>query len=102
MAIDDFGTGHSSLADLRTLPVQVVKIDRSFVQNLAASERDRMLFAGMARLGASLGCRVVAEGVETEEQLAQVARLGCHEAQGYGIARPMPPGELAGWIARRG
>lgn len=101
LAIDDFGIGHSNLADLRTLPVHVVKIDRSFVHNLATSERDRILFAGMARLGASLGCRVVAEGVETAEQLGLVGQLGCDEAQGYAVAPPMHAGDLATWLAGR-
>jgi diguanylate cyclase (GGDEF)-like protein/PAS domain S-box-containing protein len=98
IAVDDFGTGYSSFAYLRRLPVDELKIDKSFVDGLATDDRDRALVGGMVQLAHTLGLRVVAEGVETAEQLHELTALGCDLAQGFLLARPMPAGELRGLI----
>ena len=97
LAIDDFGTGHSSLAYLQRLPAHVIKIDQSFVRDLAADERRRTLVATMASLAHEFGYRVVAEGVETKEVLARVEEAGCDEGQGYLFGRPMAPESFLTW-----
>lgn len=95
IAIDDFGTGHSSLAYLQTLPVDELKIDSRFIQALTTDlDGEHSLAAGIINLGHSLGLRVVAEGVETEEQAKVLAALGCDALQGYQYAHPVPPDEL--------
>ncbi|MEG3174089.1 EAL domain-containing protein [Sphingomonas sp. ZB1N12] len=102
LAIDDFGTGHSSLAYLQRLPAQVVKIDQSFVRNLAkATGPDLVLIEAMIDLAHRLGYRVVAEGVESKEVAAVLARLGCEEAQGFWFARPMEAEQFAKWLLAR-
>ena len=88
LAIDDFGTGYSSLAYLKHLPVDAIKIDRSFVRDLGLHPQDEALVRGIVTLGQSLGKRVVAEGVENATQLSLLRELGCDEAQGFFIARP--------------
>jgi diguanylate cyclase len=90
IAIDDFGTGYSSLSYLRRLPADVVKIDRSFVQDLGSGGRSTTLVASIIELARSLDLEVVAEGVETEEQHAVLGRLACSHAQGYLFGRPRP------------
>jgi EAL domain-containing protein (putative c-di-GMP-specific phosphodiesterase class I)/GGDEF domain-containing protein len=104
LAIDDFGTGHSSLAYLQRLPAQVVKIDQAFVRNLTeAAGPDLVLIETMIDLAHRLGYRVVAEGVESSEAAAVLARLGCEEAQGFLFARPMEVVQFVQWLlARRG
>ena len=89
LSLDDFGTGFSSLSHLRQLPVDTIKIDQSFVQNLVSDRQQRVLVAGIIELTGHLGMRVLAEGVETIEQLEMLDSLGCDEAQGYLIGRPM-------------
>jgi EAL domain-containing protein (putative c-di-GMP-specific phosphodiesterase class I)/GGDEF domain-containing protein len=102
LAIDDFGTGHSSLAYLQRLPAQVVKIDQSFVRNLAkAAGPDLVLIETMIDLAHRLGYRVVAEGVESKEVAVLLARLGCEEAQGFLFARPMEAEQFAEWLLAR-
>ena len=99
LAIDDFGTGYSSLAYLKHLPARTVKIDRSFVAGLGADAADAALVRSMVELAHGLGKRVVAEGVETEAQLAFLRRVGCDAAQGFLLARPQPAEELADLLA---
>ena len=103
LSLDDFGTGHSSLAYLQQLPVTEVKIDRSFVLGLDAADptNSRTLIRSIAGLSKNLGLRVVAEGVEIEERLAELHELGCDIAQGYHISRPIPARDLHTWLARR-
>ena len=90
IALDDFGTAYSSLSHLRRFPVDVVKIDKSFVAGICRSERDNAIVRAVVDLSHTFRFRVVAEGVETAEQLDQQRRLGCHGAQGFLIGRPKP------------
>ena len=102
LALDDFGTGYSSLACLHLLPVDVVKIDRSFVQRVDASEHHRVLIEATVRVAQSLGLATVAEGVETTAQAAALAALGCDAGQGYWYARPLPPDDATAWLLAQG
>ena len=97
LSIDDFGTGHSSLAYLRTLPAQQLKIDRSFIGDLGLSGDAMAVVDAVIRLAHALGLRVVAEGVETERQCEILQALGCDEYQGYLFARPMDADRVALW-----
>jgi EAL domain-containing protein (putative c-di-GMP-specific phosphodiesterase class I) len=97
-AIDDFGTGHSSLAQLTSLPVDEIKIDRSFVINLERSSNNQAIVRSTTELGHILGLRVVAEGIETPQAWSSLLRLGCDLAQGYFISRPMPAADVPGWL----
>ena len=102
IAIDDFGVGQSSFAYLRRLPVRELKIDRSFVAQLAQSREDRAIVRAIIELGQQLGHRVTAEGVEDAEALACLRELGCDHAQGFLIARPMPADALDAFLAAHG
>jgi diguanylate cyclase (GGDEF)-like protein/PAS domain S-box-containing protein len=95
VSIDDFGTGYSSLSYLRDLPIDCLKIDRSFVQGLGSDKRDSALVGAVVAMAIELGLDVVAEGVETSEQFAQLERLGCQQAQGYLFGRPTPAADVA-------
>ncbi len=95
VALDDFGTGYSSLTYLRQMPVTHLKIDRSFVAHIGESDHDRAITACIIDLARKLGMQVVAEGVETADQLAILRRLGCATGQGYHWSRPVPLSELA-------
>ena len=95
IAIDDFGTGYSGLAYLKRLPIDMVKIDQSFVRDLTIDPDDAAIVTAIVAMANSLGVQVVAEGVETEEQLAELLRLGCHRGQGYLLARPMAAAAVA-------
>jgi len=90
LAIDDFGTGYSSLASLRYLPVNHLKIDRSFIDGLGTETDDSVIVSGIVGLAHGLRLSVVAEGVETIEQLSQLRALGCNYAQGFFFSRPLP------------
>jgi len=98
LALDDFGTGYSSLASLKRLPVDEIKIDRSFVMHMAAVESDAMIVRSTIDLGHNLGLRVVAEGVETPEAWDLLVDLDCDVAQGFYLGRPMPGADVARWI----
>jgi EAL domain-containing protein (putative c-di-GMP-specific phosphodiesterase class I) len=99
LSIDDFGTGYSSLSYLRQLPARQLKIDRSFVADLEASNDARAIVSAVIELAHALGLRVVAEGVETAGQRAILTDLGCDELQGFFLARPMPSAALLAWSA---
>jgi diguanylate cyclase (GGDEF)-like protein/PAS domain S-box-containing protein len=101
IAIDDFGTGYSSLDHLRHMPADVLKIDRSFVQGIAPDSADNALVAAALALGQALSMRVVAEGIETEEQAASLRELACPIGQGFLFARPLPPDELDALLLRQ-
>jgi EAL domain-containing protein (putative c-di-GMP-specific phosphodiesterase class I) len=101
VAIDDFGTGVSSLAHLRRLPVDTLKIDRSFIAELGRGEADREIVGGVIDLARRLGMHTVAEGVETEEQLRILRELRCDLVQGFLLARPLPADQLARVLAAR-
>jgi diguanylate cyclase (GGDEF)-like protein len=98
IAIDDFGTGYSSLSHLRRLPVDEVKIDRSFVSGMIANESDAVIVRSTIDLARNLGLRVVAEGVEDETTWDLLAGLGCDAAQGYYLSRPVPAHAFVGWL----
>jgi diguanylate cyclase (GGDEF)-like protein/PAS domain S-box-containing protein len=94
LSIDDFGTGYSSLSALKTFPVARLKIDKSFVRDLPHNENDRAVAAAVISLAQKLKLRVIAEGVETEEQMAFLQDNNCDEMQGYLFSRPVPPAEI--------
>jgi diguanylate cyclase (GGDEF)-like protein/PAS domain S-box-containing protein len=98
-ALDDFGTGYSSLTYLRKLPVHVLKIDQSFVRDALTDAEARAIVEGVIGLSKAFRREVIAEGVETVAHGRLLLDLGCDLAQGYGIARPMPPDQLPAWIA---
>ncbi|HET7607382.1 MAG TPA: bifunctional diguanylate cyclase/phosphodiesterase, partial [Gammaproteobacteria bacterium] len=98
IAIDDFGTGHSSLRVLAGLPIDVLKIDRSFVSDLVTNRNHRLIVQTTIRLAASLGMKTVAEGVETLEQLELLRALGCDAVQGYFVSRPVTAADLGRWL----
>ena len=102
LAIDDFGTGYSSLAYLKRLPVQTLKIDNSFVRNMLEDLQDELIVNSTIHLAHNLGLTVVAEGVENEELLARLTEMGCDEAQGYFIGRPMAAINADEWIVESG
>ena len=95
VAIDDFGTGYSSLVQLQKLPVDEIKIDRSFVANMADSPSDAAIVQSTIDLARNLGLLVCAEGVENEDARAQLEDMGCELAQGYGLCRPLPADRCA-------
>jgi diguanylate cyclase len=101
VAIDDFGSGYSSLNYLRRLPVDVLKIDKSFVMNMATNEHDAVIVRSTIDLGHNLGLRVVAEGVESREVWDRLGALGCDTAQGFYLSRPIPAAALDDWLEGR-
>ena len=99
--IDDFGTGYSSLSYLSRIPVDSLKIDRSFVADLPESAQARGIALAVLAVARSLGLDVIAEGVETQEQAAFLRDNGCDKAQGFLYSKAVPPGELAEFVRRR-
>lgn len=102
LAIDDYGTGYSSLAQLKRLPVNEIKIDKSFVMALERSNDDEIIVRSTIELGHLMGLDVCAEGVESAAALRLLKQLGCQTAQGFEVARPMPAAEFAAWFRARG
>lgn len=100
LSIDDFGTGYSSLGYLKNLPVDEIKIDKSFVMEMEKSENDAKIVHATIDLAHNLGLRVVAEGVENELVLKMLRSLNCDYAQGYHLTRPLPPEDLMDWIRK--
>jgi EAL domain-containing protein (putative c-di-GMP-specific phosphodiesterase class I)/CheY-like chemotaxis protein len=102
LAMDDFGTGYSSLAELHRMPFSELKIDRSFVSAMMHDREAMVITRAVVALGRALGLRTVAEGVESEPQLAALAEMGCEMAQGFLIGRPMPAAGFVAWLNRGG
>lgn len=100
ISLDDFGTGYSSLAYLRTIPLTGIKIDRSFIKDLPATAEAKVIIKSITEIAATLGMTTTAEGIETEAQLASVRALGCREAQGYLISRPVPASDVVELLQR--
>jgi EAL domain-containing protein (putative c-di-GMP-specific phosphodiesterase class I) len=100
LSLDDFGTGYSSMQHLRRLPLSEVKIDRSFVLGMAGDPDDEAIVRSIIELSGALGLRVVAEGVEDERTYRMLVADGCHTAQGWFYARPMPADQLVSWLRR--
>lgn len=98
LSIDDFGTGHSSLAYITDFPMNTIKIDRSFVQNITAGRRQRAIVTAISALSVHLGLNTIAEGIETERQRDYVDALGVHEIQGFLIAKPLPLDQLLAFL----
>jgi EAL domain-containing protein (putative c-di-GMP-specific phosphodiesterase class I) len=101
LSIDDFGTGYSSLAQLKRLPVAELKIDKSFVMDMAHDPDDMTIVRSVIDLAHNMGLVVVAEGVETAEVLALLSDMGCDAIQGYYISRPLAADRLESWLAHR-
>jgi diguanylate cyclase (GGDEF)-like protein len=101
LAVDDFGTGYATLKQLQNLPVHELKIDRSFVSGMHENRGNQTIVKSTIDLGKQLGLRVVAEGVETVEELRSLAGMGCDEVQGYYVAKPMDPEEIIDWLRMR-
>jgi len=100
LAIDDFGTGYSSLVQLHRLPFTELKIDQSFVREMGSSEEANLIVGTIVGLGRNLGLELIAEGIETEDLMHRLAALGCQTGQGYFFSRPMPAGDVPGWLAQ--
>ena len=101
LSIDDFGSGYSSMAYLKRLPIDELKIDRAFITDMLTDERDQPITRSIIALAHSLGLEVVAEGVESPALQSMLESFGCDAAQGYGICRPIPADELTSWLAGR-
>ncbi len=100
LAIDDFGTGYSSLVQLHRLPFTELKIDQSFVREMAGSDEANMIVGAIINLGHSMRLELIAEGIETEDHLKRLIAMGCKTGQGYYFSRPMPASEVPDWIAK--
>ncbi|HEX8918574.1 MAG TPA: EAL domain-containing protein, partial [Chloroflexota bacterium] len=102
IAIDDFGTGYSSLAYLKRLPVDEIKIDKSFVMDMADHDDDAFIARSVIDLGHNLGLEVVAEGVKSETVWGILNSMGCDHAQGFYLSEPLPASELVAWLIQAG
>ena len=98
ISIDDYGTGYSSLAYLKRLPVNEMKIDRTFIKDMADDEDDRLIVGTTIDMGHNFGLRVIAEGVEDGQTVDLLKQMGCDQVQGYYYAKPMPVDELYDWM----
>ncbi len=98
LSVDDFGIGYSSLAYLKRLPVQTLKIDSSFVRSMLTDEQDEIIVHSTINLAHNLGLRVVAEGVESPAVYQKLVDLGCDDAQGFYMSRPLPAPEAEAWL----
>ncbi len=99
IAIDDFGTGHASLSYLKQMPVEEIKLDRSFVRDMTSDKNDYTIVRSTIELAHDLGLRVIAEGVEDQQTWDMLVMLGCDLAQGYHMSRPLPEAALRQWFA---
>jgi EAL domain-containing protein (putative c-di-GMP-specific phosphodiesterase class I) len=100
IAIDDFGTGYSSLSYLKRLPIHTLKIDQSFIIDVAFDNQDIAIVRSIIDLGHNLGYKVVAEGVESATAWDMLTKLGCDSAQGFHVSYPLPEKHFASWLAR--
>ena len=100
IAIDDFGTGYSSLSYLKRLPIHTLKIDQSFIIDVAFDNQDIAIVRSIIDLGHNLGYKVVAEGVESETAWHMLCKLGCDSAQGYHVSQPLPEKHFARWLVQ--
>ena len=98
LSVDDFGTGYTSLAYLKRLPINEIKIDKSLVSHITTNQSDDVIVKSIVELGRNLGLEVVAEGVEDKATWDRLASFGCDVAQGYYLADPMTPNELVSWL----
>ena len=101
LSMDDFGTGYSSLSQLRQLPIDEVKIDKSFVLGMSTSQGESFIARSIIELAHNLGLRVVAEGVEDELTRNLLAEMGCDKLQGFLVSRPLPDDRLESWLLAR-
>jgi EAL domain-containing protein (putative c-di-GMP-specific phosphodiesterase class I) len=101
LAIDDFGTGYSSLGQLKNFPIDTLKVDRSFIRDIATNAEDKAITEAIIAMGKTLSLTVVAEGVETMEQEAFLRAHACTEMQGYYFSRPVPAAEFADLLAKK-
>jgi EAL domain-containing protein (putative c-di-GMP-specific phosphodiesterase class I) len=99
IAIDDFGTGHASLSYLKQMPVEEIKLDRSFVRDMRTDKQDYTIVRSTIELAHDLGLRVIAEGVEDQATWDLLVELGCDLAQGFHMSRPLPEADLRRWLA---
>jgi EAL domain-containing protein (putative c-di-GMP-specific phosphodiesterase class I) len=98
IALDDFGTGYSSLSYLRNFPIDVLKVDKSFIDDIASGSERANLARGIIELGRTMELDIVAEGIEDPLQVAELLRLHCTMGQGFHFARPLPAEELSGYL----
>jgi EAL domain-containing protein (putative c-di-GMP-specific phosphodiesterase class I) len=98
LSIDDFGTGFSSMAQLKKMPVNEIKIDKAFVLELATNKEDQVMVKTLIALAKNLGLSTVAEGVENEDSVVLLRNMGCSTAQGFHLSRPLPAKDITPWL----